>query len=77
MHTMGEIRDMFVGLGWEKENRISRDPHILFITLPEHDIGAGNQCGDDYELIPFLQSTKVWRWRMQEEQKQYAKIDKK
>jgi hypothetical protein len=77
MHTMGEERDMFAGLGWEKEIRSLRDPHVLFNPSPEHDIGAGNQYSDDYELIPFSQSTQAWRWRMHKEQKQYTKNKKR
>ena len=73
---MGEERDMFAGLGWEKEIRSLGDPHVPFNPSPEHDNGAGKQCSDDYELTPFSQSTQAWRWRMQEEQKQYAKNNK-
>ena len=46
MHTMEEERDMFAGLGWEKEIRSLGDPHVLFIPYPEHDKRAGNQCSD-------------------------------
>jgi len=74
---MGDKIDMFVGLGWEKEIRNLEDPHVLFTPSPEHDKGVENQCSDDYELTPFLQSTQTWRWRMQEEQKQYIKNEKK
>ena len=77
MHTMGDERDMFVGLGWEKETRSLGDPHVPFNPSSEHNIGARNQHSDDYELTPFLQSTQAWRWRMQEEQKRYAKKDKR
>jgi hypothetical protein len=73
---MGEERDMFAGLGCEKEIRSLGDPHVIFNPSPEHDKGVGKQCSDDYVLTPFLQSTQVWRWRMQEEQKQYAKNNK-
>ena len=68
---------MFVGLGWEKEIRSLGDPHVPFNPLSEHDIGATNQYSDDYELTPYLQSIQARRWKMQEEQKQYAKNDKR
>ena len=42
MHTMGEERKMFVGLGWENEIRSLGDPDVPFILLPERDICAGN-----------------------------------
>ena len=77
MHTMEEERDLFAGLGWEKEIRRLGYPHVAFNSSPEHDIGAENQYRDDYELISFLQSTQAWTWRMQEEQKRYAKNDKR
>ena len=54
-----------------------KDFHVPFSPSPEHDIGAANQYNDDYELTSFLQSTQAWRWRMQEEQKRYAKNDKR
>ena len=77
MHTMGEERDMFAGLGWEKEIRSLGDPHVPFNSSPEHDIGATNRYSDDYELTPFSQSTQPWRWMMQGEQKRYVKNDKR
>jgi hypothetical protein len=61
MHTMREERDTFVGLGCEKEIRSLGDPDVLFIPSWERDIRAGNQCSDDYNLTPFLQSTQAWR----------------
>ena len=77
MHTMGDERDMFVGLGWEEEIRSLGDSHVPFNPSPRHDIGAKNQYSDDYERTPFSQSTQAWRWRMQEEHKQYTKNDKR
>ena len=77
MHKMGEERDMFVGLGWEKEIRSLGNPHVPVNPLPKHDIGVGNRYSDDYELTPFLQSTQTWRWRVQGEQKRYVKNDKR
>ena len=70
---MGDERDMFVGLGWEKEIRSLGDHHIPFNPLPKFEFAAGNRGSNDYELTPFLQSTQAWRWRVQEEQKQYKK----
>ena len=39
---MGEERDMFAGLRWEKEIRGLEDPHVPFNPSHEHDIGAAN-----------------------------------
>ena len=36
---MGEERDMFAGLGWEKEIRSLGDPHVPFNPSPEHGRG--------------------------------------
>ena len=74
---MGDERDMFAGLGWEKEIRSLGDPHIPFNPSPEFEFAAGNRSSDDYELTPFSQSTQAWRWRVQEEQKQYEKKEKR
>ena len=71
---MGNERDMFVGLGWEKEIRSLGDPHIPFNSSPEFGFAARNRSSDDYELTPFLQSTQTWRWWVQEEQKHYEKF---
>jgi hypothetical protein len=73
----GDERDMFVGLGWEKEIRCLGDPHIPFNPSPEFEFVAGNRGSDDYELTPISLSTQAWRWRVQEEQKQYEKNEKK
>jgi hypothetical protein len=73
---MGEKRDMFAGLGWEKEIKSLGDPHIPFNSSSEFEFRHGNAGHDDYELTPFLQSTQAWRWRVQEEQKQYEKKEK-
>ena len=40
MHTMGEERDMFADLGWEKEIRSLGDPYVPFNPSPKHDIGV-------------------------------------
>ena len=37
MHIMGEERDMFAGLGWEKGIRSLGDPHVPFNSSPEPD----------------------------------------
>ena len=68
---MGDKRDMFLALGWEKEIRSLGDPHILFKPSSEFEFAAGNCDSDDYELIPFSWSTRAWRWTMHEEQKHY------
>ena len=72
MHTMGEERDMFAGLGWENDIRSLGDLHVPFNLLLEYDIGAGNQNSDDYDLTSFSQFIQAWRWRMYEH-KQYVK----
>ena len=59
MHTMGEERDMFVCIGWEKEIRSLGDPHVPFNSSPEYDIGVANRYSDDYKITPFLQSTQA------------------
>ena len=74
---MGDDRDMFAGLGWEKEIKSLGDPHILFNPLPEFEFVVGNRGSNDYELTLFLQSTQAWRWRVHEEHKQYEKNEKK
>ena len=58
---MGDERDMFAGLGWEKEIRSLADPHIPVNLSPEFEFAAGNRSSDDYELTPFSQSTQAWR----------------
>jgi hypothetical protein len=63
---MGEEKNMFVALEWEKDIRSLGDPDVLFTPSPERDIRAGIQCSDDYKLTPFLQSTQAWRWKMHE-----------
>jgi hypothetical protein len=47
MYIMGEEKDMFVVLAWAKEIRGLRNPHILYNTSLENDIGAGIQYSDD------------------------------
>jgi hypothetical protein len=74
---MEDERDMFAGLGWEKKIKSLGDPHIPFSPPPEIEFVAGNRGSNDYELTPFSQSTQAWRWRVQEEQKQYEKNEKR
>ena len=76
MHSMGDKRDIFAGLTWKKEIRSLGDPHVHFNSLPKHNICVVNRYSNDYKLTSFSQSTQTWRWRMQEEQKQYAKNNK-
>jgi hypothetical protein len=59
MHTLGEERDMFAGLGWKKKMKSLGDHHDPYTPSPEHDICVGNLCSDDYELTPFLLFTQV------------------
>ena len=74
---MGDERDMFARLGWEKKIRSLGDPHIPFNPSPEFEFAIGNQGSDDYELTLFSQSTQAWRWRVQEKQKKYENKNKK
>ena len=53
LHTMGDERDMFAGLGWEKEIKSLADPHIPVNLSPDFSFAAGNQSSDDYDLTPF------------------------
>ena len=66
MHTMGDKRDIFAGLGWEKETRSLGDPHVPFNLLPECDIGVAKRYNNDYEMTSFLHSTQAWRWKVEE-----------
>ncbi len=55
---MGDDRDMFDALGWEKEIRSLADPHIAVNLSPEFLGAAGNQSSDasgasDEELFEF------------------------
>ena len=56
---MRDERDMFAGLGWEKEIGSLRDLHIPFNPSPEFEFVVENRGSDDYELIPFSQSTQT------------------
>lgn len=54
MHIMRRNRDVFVGLGWEKEIKSLGDSHVSFNILLEHDIGVVNRYSDDYKMPLFL-----------------------
>ena len=71
MHTIGQKRNTFAGLGWEKEIRSLRDPHIPVNSSPEFEFRPENGASDDYDLTQFLQYIQAWMLRVQEEQKQY------
>ena len=58
MHTMGEERKLFVGLGWEKKIKSLGDPDVHFIPSSERDIRAGNQCSNDYDPTSFCNPHK-------------------
>ena len=55
----GDERDMFVGLGWEKEIRSLENFHVLFNLSLEYDIGVVNQHSNDYKMTSFLQFTQT------------------
>ena len=38
---MGDERDMFIGLGWEKKIKNLEDPHIPFNPSPKFEFVAG------------------------------------
>ena len=63
-------RDPFAGLGWEVEIVRLADPHTPFNPLPKRGVSVAKQFCDDYEIIPFLQSTQVWKSRLKEEDRQ-------
>ena len=64
---------MFAGLGWEKEIRSLEYSHISVNSSPEFEFSRENRACDDYDLTSFSQSIQAWRWRVQEEQRQYKK----
>ena len=53
LHTIRDEKDMFAGLGWEKEIRSLGDHHIPFNPSPEFEFVAGNRGSDDYKLTSF------------------------
>ena len=68
---------MFARLGWKKKIRSLGDFHIPFNSSPDFEFVVENQSSDDYKLTPFSQSTQAWRWRVQEEHKQYENFEKR
>lgn len=74
MHRMGEERDMFEGLGWDKDIESLEDPHVPFNNSPERERSVAKRYRDDYEMTLLLQSTQAWKWKVEEEERQpYAK----
>ena len=57
--------DPFARLGWGVEIVSLADLHILFNPSPKGGLSGAKQFRDDYEIIPFLQSTQAWKWRME------------
>ena len=60
----------FAGLGWEVEIVRLADPHIHFNPSPERGVSGAQRFRDDYEIIPFSQSTQAWKSRLEEEDRQ-------
>ena len=50
-------RDPFAGLGWKAEIVSLADPYIPFNPSPKGGLSGAKRFFDDYEMIPFLQST--------------------
>ena len=63
-------RDPFARLGWEVEIVRLADPHIPFNPSPERGVSSAKQFRDDYEIMPFSQSTQAWKSRLEEEDRQ-------
>ena len=59
MDRMGEKRDMFEGLGWDKEIVSLGDPHVPFNPSLECERSVAKRHREDYEMTPFLQSTQA------------------
>ena len=70
MDRMGEEKDIFEGLGWDKEIVSLGDPRVPFNPSPERERSAAKRYRDDYEMTPFSQSTQAWKWRVEEEERQ-------
>ena len=70
MDRMGEERDMFEGLGWDKEIVSFGDPHIPFNPLSEKKRSVVKRYCDDYEMTLFSQSTQTWKLRVEDEDRQ-------
>ena len=63
-------RDPFVGLGWEVEIVRLADLPIPFNPSPECGVSGAQRFRDDYEIIPFSQSTQAWKFKLEEEDRQ-------
>ena len=63
-------RDPFAGLGWVVEMIRLADPHIPFNLLPKRGMSGAKRFCDDYEIVPFSQSTQAWKSRLEEEDRQ-------
>ena len=73
MDRMGEERDMFEGLGWDKEVVSLGDPHIPFNPSSKRERSVVKQYRDDCEMTPFSQSIQAWKLRVEDEdEQQYA-----
>ena len=75
MNRMEEKRDMFEGLGCDKEIENLGEPHIQFNPSPERERderSTRDRFHDDYVMTPFSQSTQAWKLRAEEDQRRYA-----
>ena len=46
------------------------DPHTSFNLSQERRVSGAKQFRDDYEIMPFSQSTQAWKSRLEEEDRQ-------
>ena len=46
------------------------DLHTPFNPSSEHEVSGAKQFCDDYEIMPFSQSTQAWKSRLEEEDRQ-------
>ena len=76
MDRMGEEKDMFEGLGWDKEIVSLGDPHIPFNPSSEREKSVVKRDHDDYEMSPFLQSIQARKLRVEEDDRQRSYADK-
>jgi hypothetical protein len=53
MHTIGNEKDMFIGLGWEINIKCLIDIHVPYNPLPKRDRNVAKQYGDDYKITSF------------------------
>ena len=63
-------RDPFARLGWEVEIVRLADLHTPFNPSPEREVSGAKRFCDDYEIIPFSQSTQAWKSRLEEKDRQ-------